>query len=145
MKVLFEMLKKDFIEIAEYIPLRYIMEQKNNFVEPIIANAMVPAISDRIEDIDGVYSMADNEVRYARSAQKRYDEHVQEALHGEKKKNESKPAIEIETKRSIFKIPDLFTKESVLLKKGILLCEKKDVFRSELIKNIIEADWQKFA
>ena len=68
MNVLFEMLKKEFIEIAEHIPLRYIMEQKNNFVEPIIANAMVPAISDRIEDIDGVYSMADNEIRYARSA-----------------------------------------------------------------------------
>ena len=44
------------------------MEQKNNFVEPIIANAMVPAISDRIEEIDKVYSMDDNEVRHAESA-----------------------------------------------------------------------------
>ena len=70
---------------------------------------------------------------------------MQKALHGKKKKSRSKPEIEIETKRSIFKIPDRFTKESVLLKKAILLCEKKDVFRTEMIKNFIEADWQKFA
>ena len=145
MKVLYELLKKEFKEIAEHIPLRYIMEQKNNFVEPIIANAMVPAISDRVEEIDGVFSMDDNEVRHAESAQKRYDEHVQKALHGKKKKSRSKPEIEIETKRSIFKIPDRFTKESVLLKKAILSCEKKDVFRTELMKTYIEIDWQKFA
>ena len=68
MNVLFEMLKKEFIEIAEHIPLRYIMEQKNNYVEPIIANAMVPAISDRIEEIRSLYSMADNEIKIAESA-----------------------------------------------------------------------------
>ena len=43
--------KEEYNEIAEFIPLKNIIEQKNNYVEPLIANAMIPAISDRCEDI----------------------------------------------------------------------------------------------
>ena len=43
--------KEEYNDIAEIIPLKNIIEQKNNYVEPLIANSMVPAISDRWEDI----------------------------------------------------------------------------------------------
>ena len=51
MKGLSEIPKEDFTDIAEIISLKDIMKQKNNFVELLIADAMVPAISDRVESI----------------------------------------------------------------------------------------------
>ena len=66
--------KTEYKDIAKSIPLKNIVEQKNNFVEPLIANSMVPAISDRFEEIKGVFSMKDDETWYAESSQKRYDE-----------------------------------------------------------------------
>ena len=66
--------KKEYNDIAESIPLKDLIEQKNNFVEPLIANSMVPAFSDRFEEIKSVFSMTDDETWYAESSQKSYDE-----------------------------------------------------------------------
>ena len=42
-------------------------------------------------------------------------------------------------------VPDRFTPEHVELKRSIVGCTKKDVFRTGLIQAIINEDWQNFA
>ena len=65
-------------------------------------------------------------------------------MHSAKKKKDSIREIEIETLRSIFKLPDRLTKASVELKKALISCDKKEIFRSDLMVSYIKADW-KFA
>ena len=45
----------------------------------------------------------------------------------------------------MYKISDRCTPESVLLKENIISCNKTGLFKTNLIKYYIEADWQKFA
>ena len=66
-------------------------------------------------------------------------------MHVKPRRNKFAEEIEIQTLVSTFKFPDLFTKESLELKKAIVNCTLKDVFRTELIQSYIDADWQNFA
>ena len=70
---------------------------------------------------------------------------MHQSLHGKSRESRIYGEIEIETFVSTFKIPDKFTPESPELKKSIIDCNKKDVFRTTLIQSYIEEDWQNFA
>ena len=106
---------------------------------------MVPAISDRGLDPPVAFNQSENTVNYAISPQKRYNLDVHEALHGEENKSKLYEATEIQTKVSTFRIPDRFTRKSLVVKKVSVDCNRKDVFRTSLMQGYINEDWQNFA
>ena len=92
------------------------MSRDNACVEPLFRNAMVPAISDRGFEPPVVFNQSETTINYALSPQKRYDDKIHEALHGEENKNNLHEATEIQTLVSTFKIPDRFTPKNIRLK-----------------------------
>ena len=58
------------------IPLKDLIAQNNAYIELLIKNAMVPAISDRGNSPPVVFRQAENKISYALSPQNRYDEKV---------------------------------------------------------------------
>ena len=58
------------------IPLKDLIAQNNAYIELLIKNAMVPAISDRGNSPPVVFRQAENKISYALSPQNRYDEEV---------------------------------------------------------------------
>ena len=106
---------------------------------------MIPARSDRGLPPPTLFKQDEDEISYALSSQNRYDEKVHQSLHGKAKESIIYGEIEIETLVSTFKLPDLFTKESLELKKAIVNRTKKDVFRTSLIQSYIAEDWENFA
>ena len=52
-------------------------------MEPLVKYSMVPAISDRGSTPPSVFRQADDKVSYAISSQNRYNDVIQETLHGE--------------------------------------------------------------
>ena len=82
---------------------------------------------------------------YAESPQSDYDYDIQKQLHWDTKSKQSSNKIEIETLRSMYKISDRCTPESIVLKENLISCNKPEMFRTYLIQYYIEADWQKFA
>ena len=76
------------------MPLLELIRKNNVYLEALIRDAMVLAISDRGSSPPVVFRQADDKISYAISSQKRYNCEVQEMLHGQK--NESKFYKEIE-------------------------------------------------
>ena len=66
-------------------------------------------------------------------------------LHGNAKESKIYGEIEIETFVFNFMLPDRFTEENLELKKEILDCNKKEIFRTGLIQSYINEDWIHFA
>ena len=66
-------------------------------------------------------------------------------LHGKSKEGKFSGEIEVQTFVFTYKFPDNFTEEGILLKKVIVECNRKDVFRTDLIQCYINADWDCFA
>ena len=81
------MSQEKFAKIAKYIPLVEIIRRNNAYVELLLRNAMVPAISDRGSPPPVVFGQAEDTVTYALSPQQRYNEEVHQTLHGENKKS----------------------------------------------------------
>ena len=106
---------------------------------------MVPAISDRGLEIPVVFNQSENTVIYALSPQKRYNNEVQEALHGKSKKSKFNEVTEIQTNVSTFLIPDRCTPENIKLKEALAGSSRKEVFRTSLIQGYIDEDWENFA
>ena len=46
---------------------------------------------------------------------------------------------------STFKFPDILSPENLELKGAIIKCNKKAVFRTDLIQSYINEDWENFA
>ena len=135
------MAKEKLSEACAKLPLLIIMRQKNAFVEPLIKDATIPAISDKGQPPPLVFKQAENTVSYALSSQNRYDEEVHQKLHGKDKESKIYDEIEIKTSVSNFKLPNRRSKESILLKEQIGKCNRKDVFRTSLIQHYIHEDW----
>ena len=53
--------------------------------------------------------------------------------------------IEIQTNVFTYKFPDRFTEEDIELKEAIIECNKKEVFRTNLIQSYVGEDWHSFA
>ena len=57
-----------FDAISGSIPLKDLIAQNNAYIENLIKNAMVPAISDRGTALPTVFKQADDEISYAKSS-----------------------------------------------------------------------------
>ena len=135
MKNLSIMLQSKLAPIQYLIPLKDIIRKNNAYVEPLIKDAMVPAISDRGSPPPSVYNQAEDKILYALSPQNRYNDEVHQKLHQEKKESKFQLGQKIEIKTFVFTylFPDRFTEECIELKEATVECNRKEVFRTTLI------------
>ena len=138
-----QMPSDELIVACEDFPVVDLLSTNDVHVESFFKDAMVPALSDRGLVIPVVFEQA--EITYAESPQNRYDDKVQQKLHDEKNKSKLYGATEIQTLVSIFKVPDRCTDENIRMKKKLLSCNKKNLFRTKFIQSYINEDWQNFA